>query len=934
MKEVLIGKSFIRLCFGIFLFSLGITFADYDVVLTGVNQFQGQVSYSNKSIYIDEGAFVEYDNLSLDNCVVDVNGFVEINLSLEMSDSVFVVYGDFLAEPGSEIYETGASSLIATGDSIRSGQITLKGGLYNPIQIESDYSQTEFIVIEEDASPNSVLQNIDFYGGWCNIQIYNQRLNHAISNCRFIESDYGVYQDGYDKVTDVRFCFFYWNSISVYAQVNGTAQEEVAFKFDNLTIDNNFQESSYGVVLVGLQNPAYLNQIGISNNIITNSFCGWYIDAESFYPPVMVNLAYYDNYYNYNLADPNFQSNPMYLNESPFETPEDPNDWPYFVAPNSPAATAQLRESMLQSPQQMLTTLFSEPTPRGDFGIGYGVVLPESFYSEISVDNLTDFDDDGNVNFDDFLILAADWLTDSNSPGEVIHYPDPNGYAIADVNKSRIVDVVDLEALTRDWLCDGTKGIHLRVEETSERLIITCEDPNLIEGSQFAIFLDGEHLATRDTENNPTFIIDKRIHRNGDHQLLAVVLDEEGHAYVTVPTTYTFDNPLSGITYEKFPDPSKPFIIRGTVEAGNTAGLSIKDMNELSRWSQDFTGDFVAIVDPNQVFGDNDINLDLAYTCVPTLLVQLGQNPPFDEVLADALTESAGSSSILALGGKSTNVVAGLVICMLEDGIKQGANYTDTGTARFAWKTMINKGIPTVFLNGYGTYNEVNLATIERVLQVFTNVRYMHIYAHGNYEADGAGLFGFNKNRGVVQLNDGVWPAHNSRKWTDTGNEVPQGYEYLADSLEKHAPLCSLPFKEGQLRILVVESCKTQRMPATEGPTGLVTYYPDEYEYEKSHYLNSSYNYPYSDFCFAFRITQSNQMILGSAETVIRGSAYPYWLLGFNSFWNELGIGAHTAQDGIDAFIANTTGHPPMHDFRIRGASNLSGIRLTYLNNY
>jgi hypothetical protein len=75
-------------------------------------------------------------------------------------------------------------------------------------------------------------------------------------------------------------------------------------------------------------------------------------------------------------------------------------------------------------------------------------------------------------------------------------------------------------------------------------------------------------------------------------------------------------------------------------------------------------------------------------------------------------------------------------------------------------------------------------------------------------------------------------------------------------------------------------------------------------------------------------------MILGSAETVIRGSAYPYWLLGFNSFWNELGIGAHTAQDGIDAFIANTTGHPPMHDFRIRGASNLSGIRLTYLNNY
>lgn len=913
----------------------GVVFADYDIVLTGVNQFQDTVSYSNKFIHIEEGAFVEYENLSLDNCIVDVDGFVKINSVLDLDDSLLYVYGDFKVEPGVIIYETGASSIVAKGDAVRSGQITIKGGLYNPITVESDYSQTEFFVIEEESSANSILQCIDFFGGWCNIQLYNKHLNEAIRNCRFIESDYGVYQDGYDKITDVRFCFFYWNSISIYAQVNGTAQEEVAFKFDNLTIDNNFQENSYGIALVALQNPAYINQVGINNSIITNTYCGWYIDAESFYPPVMVNLAYYDNYYDYNLADPNFQSNPMYLNECPFETPEDPNDWPYFVDPNSPAATALLRESMLQSPQQMLTTLFSEPTPRGDSGIGYGVALPKDYYSEIPVDNPADFDADGIVNFEDYVFFSMDWLTEKGSQENPVHFPDPNGYSIADFDLSGIVDINDLDVFANDWLCPGTKGVYIDVNEMPNQLIITCHDRNIIQSEQFAIFLDGEYLASRDPVDNTTFIIDKRNYTNGDHWLKAIAMDNNGNSYATSSQLYMFDTPLSGITYEKFPDPSKPFIIRGTVEAGNTAGLSIKDMNELTRWSQDFTEDFVAIVDPNQVFGDNDINLDLAYTCVPTVLLQWGQNPPFDEVLAYALSESAGSSSILALGGKPVTDVAGLVICMAEDGMKQGANYTDTGTARFAGKTIASKGIPTIILKGYGTHSQVNLASFQKIVQKFTNVRYIHIYAHGNYECRNDTIWPWSKiPRAGVLFNDGFWPAHNSRMWTDRGLEVPQGYEYLKSSLEKQTSLRHFPFRIGQVRILAVESCSTQRMPATQQANGLVEYHPDEYEYEKSHYLNFSYNYPYSDFCFAFRIIQSNQMILGSAETVIRGSAYPYWLRGFNSFWDELSIGSHTAEDGINAFIANCGGAPVMYDFRIRGNANLSSIRLTNFNNY
>jgi hypothetical protein len=173
MKERVIfapKHSFSLLVWGIFYFC-GTASAEYDLVLTGVNQFSGTVSYSNKLIYIPEDAFVQYETLVLDNCIVDVDGFLEIKTFLDMHNSVFFVYGSFRVKQGATIYKTGTSSIIITGDSVRSGHIFMKGGLYDPIVIESDYTSTEFIVIEEASSANSVLQFIDFFGGWCNIQI-------------------------------------------------------------------------------------------------------------------------------------------------------------------------------------------------------------------------------------------------------------------------------------------------------------------------------------------------------------------------------------------------------------------------------------------------------------------------------------------------------------------------------------------------------------------------------------------------------------------------------------------------------------------------------------------------------------------------------------------------------------------------------------------
>lgn len=890
MKERVIfasKHSFSLLVWGIFYFC-GTASAEYDLVLTGVNQFSGTVSYSNKLIYIPEDAFVQYETLVLDNCIVDVDGFLEINTFLDMHNSVFFVYGSFRVKHGATIYKTGTSSIIITGDSVRSGHIFMKGGLYDPIVIESDYTSTEFIVIEEASSANSVLQFIDFFGGWCNIQIYNNRLNNAITNCRFIESDYPVYQESYDKITGVRFCFFFWNIISVYAQVNDTAQEEIAFKFDNLTIDNNFEPSSYGVVLSCLQNPAYIDLVGITNNILTNSYCGWYIGDGGFYPPIMSNLAYYGNYFDCNLADPNFQSNPMYLIENPFETPTDPNDWPYYVDPNSPVATAELRESILQSPQQMLTSIFSAPVPRGNFGIGYGVALPQDYYSEIAVEMRGDFDNNGIVNFDDYLILSMDWLAERESQENPVNFPDPNGYSFADFDLDGIVDVNDLNLFAKNWLCTGARQIRLHVEDTPNRLVVTCKDPNLVDVDHFAIFLDEEHVATREPQDNAVFIIDKRNFKNGDHQLRAVALGQDGNASATAPVTYSFSTPLSNITYEKFPDPSKPFIIRGNIAEGNTAFLSIKDIDEQVQWSKDYTEDFVAIIDPNDIFGNNEVNLELTYSCVPTLLVELSQEPPFDEVFEELINASSGSSSILALGGKPINAVAGLVICMLADGATQGASYTDTGTARFAWQTMKNKGIQVIALKGYGEHNQVSYDIIHSVRRKFPNIRYLHINAHGHYRARKAWSL-LRTPRTRVLFNDGIWVSHNSRRWLDRNRSVPEGYQYLSRSLEKAYTFDHFGFRPGDIRILVLESCYGLRNVATMNAELIVDYVDGAYDYEKSFNppLNFHPHYYFTDVLFAFRMVEDYQVAVGSANLVVKG-LFTHYANFFNMLYQNL----------------------------------------------
>jgi hypothetical protein len=862
----------------------------YDVVLSGVNEYTTPRSYSNQSVLVTEDGFVAYDNVYFENCTVDVNGFIEFNSDVNLVDSTINVLGGLKAKAGIVITETGASSIIASGDSLNAGRITLEGKFANPIRVYSDYAATdaEFIIIESESSCNSTIKWVDFFGGWTNVQIYDKRLTEGIKNCRFFAPNYAVYQNGVDELTDVRFCFFYWNTISVYLGIDDCYANEVEFLLDNVVIDNNFESSSYGIVLSGYQSVPDYSTLRISNSVITNSYCGWFIDGSSFYPPVMSNLAYYGNYYDDNLSSSGFQKNPMYLPQSPFVTPSDPNGWPYFIDPNSAVADVNIGDLWQSAPQQLLTSIYEDGTPRGNKGIGFGMPIPLSYATKVG--ELTcDILSDGIVNLKDFAEFAADWGS--------------NGISAADFDEDGTVDFNDLDILNQNWL--QTSYIEPNVTDNGDYLTLTCQEVSDVNLSEFAFFLDGEYIATRNIVDYPELLIDKSKNSGGTHNIKAVIKGDNSKPYATANVAVSFDAPLNGINFQELFDPCNYFVVKGDVANGYTATISIKDADNNILWSSDFSDDFITLVDPNS-FSDDEINYTVAYST----------------------SGSSGSGSTLALGGKPTNKTAGLILCMLSSGMTEGSNYTDTGTCRYAAKMWKGNGVTPITLLGFGEHNQVSFEMFKKVFYKYRNIRYMHICSHGHYESDGAGLFGFDVLRTRFRFNDGDWPSHNSRIWTDRGLDVPEGYEYLSKSLEKHYCLAHFPFKYDQLRIVVLEPCYALRNIATEDAFRLVTYVDGAYQWEVDNNQNAHYQYPYSDVCFAFNVRSSKQMMLGSGERVVKGSIYPYFTRFINAFWYGLGAENLSVYDALMDWAIPNANMKVMKEFRTRGAGIQTDIYL------
>ena len=656
---------------------------------------------------------------------------------------------------------------------------------------------------------------------------------------------------------------------------------------DNLVIDNQFGNPSFGLVISGIQSTPDFSSIRFTNSIITNSYYGLYVDASGgFYVPNLTNLAYYGNFTNDSPDLSSFHVNQMLLTASPFLAPADPNtDWPYYIDPASPVASVNLDFDLWTEPEQLLTRLNESQSSRGNTGIGFGMPIPDNYSTSIYTPK-SDFDGSGRTNLLDFAVFSDDWLTTRGSA----NHPDPNGYSVCDFNFDEIVDVNDLQHFSEDWLSNGSAS--LAVTENADAITITAQPVQGFVTRLSAMFLNGKHVGTREHEDNPDLIIQKMKEEKGSVKLRAVIKGENGVPYVTESVTASIDTSLTELRFEEFFDPDKYYPISGKVDAGYTASVAIQDLDDVVLWSSDFTGDFSVFIDPNNVFGD-DVNFTVNYSCVPTSFDMLP-----DDML-QAATSGPAQSSTLALGGKPNSRTAALIYCMVEDGMDRGSGYVDTGNCRYAEKKIKGKGVETILLLGYGEHSQVNFLTFKRAIRKYPNIRYLHGYAHGNYESNGAGLFGIDEFRTRQLLGDGEWVSYNSQIWTWNNLPVPAGYEYLASGYESGNCFAMLPFRQGQIVVAVFVSCLNARNIVTVDGQGLCTFHPEAFEWEEDHQWNAHPDYPYSDMTFALNMWTDNQVLISSGDWVLEGGLMPYWRRFFNGFWEGMATGTNKGDDAL-----------------------------------
>ncbi|MEN6386785.1 MAG: hypothetical protein ABFD79_16520 [Phycisphaerales bacterium] len=860
--------------------------SSYDVTLTGVHKYTSPISYSNQTILADDSAYLVYDcNFTLVNCVMDVNGSVEFNRNITLTNSQIRVKGNLKCKPGIEINETGASSIRATGDDECAGKITLDGDLDNTIIVVSDNVSvdSEFIIIDANSSSNSSLKCIDFYGGWTNIQINNKRLNKPISNCCFFGAENAIWQDGVTELTTINFSLFSQNYISIYAGIDGISRTVRYPLIDNVVIDGIPGENlvTFGIVLEGGQSTSYFDYFEITNSIIANCYCGWYFDADNVYPPNMLNLAYYGNDYDDNYGHPSFVRNPMYLTQTPFVSY---GGWPYFTNPASPVADVNFGYNIEQdAPEQMLTSVYSDSTPRTNIGLGFGLALPSGYVSHVPNLIQGDFDESGLVNNRDFYVFAADWRSIRGT--NPIHYPDVNGYSVADFDKAGVVNNFDLAVFATNWLSDD--GIELIIDSNDTLITATCQQIPGLYIKYYVFFLDGKFIGLRDPNEIANIIVEKMKYPQGLHYLNAVAVTTNGSQFYTESQEVLFNPPLSNLSFDESFDPAKKFAISGKVNAGYAATISIKNLDNQILWSSTYTTNFNTKLD-SSIFS-SEFEFEVSYSYEENTLEMLDSG---SLMMSSSASSSSGSSSVVGLDGPPDNRTTGLILCMMEDGWKDGSNWTDTGTCRFAHKMMLDNGVWPMTLRGFGGYNRVTRGIINQVFRKYPNIKYCHIYAHGNYETDKAWPFTGDARRTRLLFNDGEWVAFNSHTWLDRDQAVPAGYEYLSDRYENAHYLNQIPFATGQLKILVIESCYALRNIVTIDGAGLCHYQNGQYDWEINNHRNYSYDYgyPFSDICAGLNMTGNQSFALGGGEVIIKGP-YTYYSKFFNNFWQGLADG-------------------------------------------
>ena len=645
--------------------------------------------------------------------VIDVTSDITSN-TVWTSDNTYHVLADISVQ-ALLVIEPNTTVIFAPDKSMsvnNGGTLISVGTPDNPIIYTSDSGTPDYddyycpMYIEETATANTKIMYSYVEYAYVGLVVLNNELETDIQNNYFYNNVYGIVEQGI-KHTSIRnnlVVASYHSGIEVFlADTTGQASSDSFVLIENNTCD--FYQDC-GIRIHGVPDANNAGWVVLSNNLVSGSYqYGVYLlDPDEWVCASVLNTGYYDNANNKNWDFE--EENPAFENVLPYEMGTGILPVCYLRQDCNFVNTGSLL--IEQIPLIGQTTDVTEFPDSNYVDIGFH--YPNWQFSNADVSTSADLDGSLTVDFNDFAIFAENWQQSTSGD--------------ADLDGSGFVDYNDLSIFTNQWLQFADPNIEIHIYGDSNEGYVDIGISGFTSDTQRAFLLaDGEYVREIFSfRNSETLTIDISEFGNRAQQLKVVSVNNTRHLTCSNIKSVAFSCPLNYCLLPSSYEPNEPLHFSAFNPADGDVSVKVyADGGDLV-WSQIYSGNSILGSIPAQITSQYEI----------------------DYVSFD----TAGGQSIAKLTDpvEPPHIENVQALIIITDWRRRLFGSRSISRVQKAFKS---RGVDYAKLSGkHATYDKVAWYARNK------NIRYIYIFAHGNYRLQKA-LDDTWLLRTVVELIDG-----------------------------------------------------------------------------------------------------------------------------------------------------------------------------------
>lgn len=640
------------------------------------------------------------------------------------------------------------------------GTLISAGRPGNPVVYTSDSAEPGYadyycpIYIEPTASSNTKIMYSHIEYAYAGVIVVDNRLDADICDNYFYNNAYGIVEFG-PRHTDIRNNLVfgsYYSGIEVFlGDPNGQGSAESDISIENNTCDY-YQD--VGIIVHGVAEAGDAGLAVLTNNIVSGSYVYGIAIVNGYMYSIVTNTGYYGNASDKNWAFDEY--------DAVIETA-----WPYIEGADwMPMCYLRQDCNFINAGLELIeqTRLIGKTTdvdklPDYNY-VDIGFHYPAwDFSNPGSGESLSfDLDDDLDVDFEDFAILADGWGT--------------------------TYDIDDLNAMAEQWLKLADPNIKINTYgDSSDGFIDVGVSDFTSDTQRVFLLIDGKYIGEvywfEEGEHLP---VDISSSGTGMHQFKAVSISNSGRITCSNLKDSAFNCFVSYCFCRDAYDSNEPHYFCAYYSGPNDVSVKIYDEDNSIIWSQIYSG-------PN------------LHGFIPSGVTLSGD---LDSIVFEEIgTRGTPVSKPLGLKFDPEKVPANIKALIIVPSWWM-RNFGDYGVIQAVRGAFGTRSVPYRYLKGSQASYEV-LAWFG----ANRNIKYIYYCDHGGYTTDEI-------LRTKIKLSDGI--AYSVKQSDFAPGQAPSWCEKLPGNLETTAnSIWQIGFNQGQLKFVHFDCCFTGRLKLSGG---------------------------------------------------------------------------------------------------------------------